>query len=67
MRKPRFTTSREELFARLILHTPHGYVVTEGKYGNGRCYHITVGDLLDAFCQFCDEKEGVEPREETSE
>lgn len=52
-----FTTTREELFERLILHTPHGFTVTEGRHGPGRKYHLTVSDLLDAFWQFCDEKE----------
>jgi hypothetical protein len=52
-----FVTTREELFQRLVLGTPHGYVVTEGEYGPGRKYHVEVGVLMDAFYAFCDAKE----------
>lgn len=52
-----FTTTREELFERLVLAPPTGYVVTEGEYGPGRKYHITIADLMDAFFAFCTEKE----------
>jgi hypothetical protein len=53
----RFETSREELFERLILHVPTGFTPTRNEYGEGRKYHKAVGDLLDAFWAFCDEKE----------
>lgn len=55
----RFETTRDELFERLVLAVPSGYVVTEGAHGPGRKYHVTVGDLLDALREFCDEKEAV--------
>ena len=56
---PQFVTSRAELFERLILNVPSGYVVTEGEHGPGRKYHITVSDLMDAFWALCDEKEAT--------
>lgn len=52
-----FTTTREELFQNLVLNVPHGYVETQGEYGPGRTYYLTVGDLLDAFWAYCDAKE----------
>ena len=57
--EPQIVTTRAELFQRLILNTKSGYVITEGEYGPGRKYHKTVGDLMDAFWAFCDEKEAA--------
>ena len=55
------TTTREELFQRLVLDVPSGYRQYEGKYGPGRRYHKDTGQLIDALKAFCDEKEtGVE-------
>lgn len=52
-----FTTDRDELFERLVQAVEHGHITTEGEYGQGRTYYVTVGNLLDALKTFCDEKE----------
>jgi hypothetical protein len=52
-----FTTTREELWQQLLACVPSHFTVTEGEHGPGRKYHMTVGDLMDAFWAFCDRKE----------
>lgn len=57
--RPDFTTSREELFQRLILSPRGGYVEYDAEHGKGRRYHITISDLLEALWAFADEKEAA--------
>jgi len=54
-----FMTTRDELFTRLCLGVPSGFVEGEGKHGMTRVYHKTLPDFLAAFWKFCDEKEAA--------